>query len=133
MRESLEVRVPMLDEDLFQFGLSIPHHLKVRDQIGKRVLREVARRKLPLDVAEKPKMGFALPVDRWLDSEFRQHLGKCLLGPSSQLPKIFRPEVYRPIVELFCAVEAIPYLSRRDCYRRVMMLLAAHLALSKAS
>ena len=29
MRESLEVRVPMLDEELFAFGLSLPHRLKV--------------------------------------------------------------------------------------------------------
>src|SRR2546423_14690473 len=30
MRESLEVRVPMLDEDLVAFGLSLPHHLKAQ-------------------------------------------------------------------------------------------------------
>ena len=29
MKESLEVRVPMLDEDLMAFGLSLPHQLKV--------------------------------------------------------------------------------------------------------
>src|SRR5262249_48249043 len=47
MRESLEVRVPMLDEELFVFGLSLPHNLKVNGRTCKRVLREVAKHRLP--------------------------------------------------------------------------------------
>ena len=42
MRESLEVRVPMLDEDLFAFGLSLSHACKVEGRSSKRVLRAVA-------------------------------------------------------------------------------------------
>jgi asparagine synthase (glutamine-hydrolysing) len=41
MKESLEVRVPMLDEDLFAFGLALPHYLKVNQWTCKRVLRAV--------------------------------------------------------------------------------------------
>ena len=37
MKESLEVRVPMLDEELFAFGLSLPHSLKVKGRTCKRV------------------------------------------------------------------------------------------------
>src|SRR5262249_27234217 len=36
MKESLEIRVPMLDEDLFAFGLSLPLHLKVKGRTCKR-------------------------------------------------------------------------------------------------
>lgn len=133
MRESLEVRVPMLDEDLFDFGLSLPHFLKVKDRTGKRVLREVARRKLPLSVAQKAKMGFALPVDTWLDADFRECLKDSLLGSSSKLPEFFRPEAYKPLVDSFCSGRTHPHLSRRETYGRVIMLLAVHLALANPS
>ena len=58
MRESLEVRVPMLDEDLFAFGLSLPHACKVEGRSPKKVLRAVAERWLPASIARKPKWGF---------------------------------------------------------------------------
>ena len=46
MKESLEVRVPMLDEELFAFGLSLPHRLKVDGRTCKRVLRAIAQRQV---------------------------------------------------------------------------------------
>src|SRR5207253_4149153 len=58
MKESLEVRVPMLDEDLFAFDLSLPYHLKVNGRTCKRASRAVAARRLPDAVANKPKWGF---------------------------------------------------------------------------
>jgi asparagine synthase (glutamine-hydrolysing) len=133
MRESLEVRVPMLDEDLFQFALTLPHELKVKNGTGKRILREIARRKLPLNVAEKPKMGFAIPVDTWLNQEFRDELKECLLGPGSRLPEFFRPEAYRPLVKSFCSGRSHAGLSRRESYGRIIMLLSVHLAIANPS
>jgi asparagine synthase (glutamine-hydrolysing) len=129
MRESLEVRVPMLDEALFAFGLSLPHSLKVKGQIGKRVLRAVAKSWLPPAVASKPKRGFEIPVDNWVHADFKIRLRDTLLGPSSQLPEFFRPEVYRPLVEAFCEGRPCPGISRQGLYQRAIMLLSVHLAL----
>jgi asparagine synthase (glutamine-hydrolysing) len=130
MKESLEVRVPMLDEDLFAFGLSLPHGLKANGQTCKRVLRAVAQRWLPPPVANKPKWGFGIPVDGWVDTAFKMRLKDTLLGPTSRLPDCFRPEAYRPIVEAFCTDRACPHISRQGLYQRAIMLLAVHLALS---
>jgi asparagine synthetase B (glutamine-hydrolysing) len=47
MRHSLEVRVPMLDEELIDFGLNLPHEFRVRSRVGKRILRRLAEEKLP--------------------------------------------------------------------------------------
>ena len=129
MKHSLEVRVPMLDEDLFAFGLSLPHKLKVRHQIGKVVLREIARRKLPRQVAKKPKQGFALPVDKWVNGDFKLRLNDALLGSNSTLSEYFNPQVYRPIVEAFCTGRDHPNLSRRALYVRTIMLLSLQLVL----
>ncbi len=129
MRESLEVRVPMLDEDLFDFGLSLPQGLKVSGRTGKRILRAVAERWLPPAVAQKPKWGFGVPVDEWVDRAFKIRLGEILLGSSSRLPEFFHPEAYRPIVEAFCSGRTHSSLSRQGLYQRAIMLLSVHLAL----
>src|SRR5262249_40123057 len=78
MKESLEVRVPMLDEDLFAFSLSLPRHIKVKGRTCKRVLREVAKRRLRAAVANKPKWGFAIPLDTWINADFKTRLGDAL-------------------------------------------------------
>ena len=131
MRESLEVRVPMLDEDLFAFGLSLPHRLKVNHRTCKRVLRAVAKRKLPPSVANKPKWGFAIPVDSWVDAGFKANLRDVLLSPSSKLSEYFRPEAYRPMIEAFCKGSEYPGIDRQGLYHRAIMLLSVHLALSR--
>src|SRR5262249_37479158 len=102
MRESLEVRVPMLDEDLFAFGLSLPHNLKVNGRTCKIVLRAVAKGKLPSEIANKSKRGFGIPVDAWVDTAFKANLRDTLLGPSSKLPEFFLPDAYQPMVKAFC-------------------------------
>jgi asparagine synthase (glutamine-hydrolysing) len=115
MRQSMEVRVPFLDEDLFEFGLSLPQKLKVDGRTCKKVLRSVAHRRLPLPVASKAKWGFMIPVDTWLDRDSRSFLRDALLSRSSQLPEFFEPAVYTPWIEAFCD------------HQRVMMLLSVEL------
>lgn len=129
MKEGLELRVPMLDEDLFAFGLSLPHALKVKGRLCKRVLRRLAVLKLPRRVAEKPKRGFGVPLDTWVDDGFRPALRETLLGGPSKLPEFFHRSVYRPIVEAFCEDRPCPGISRQGLYQRAIMLLAAHVAL----
>ena len=123
MRASLEIRVPMLDEDLFAFGLTLPHRLKVSRSKGKAVLRQVASRRIPV-VADHPKHGFGVPFDTWVDDAFRARYRDTVLDPGSQLGTYLDPAAYRPIVEAFCAQEALPVLSRQGLYQRAFMLLA---------
>src|SRR5262249_5780723 len=123
----------MLDEDLFAFGLSLPHRLKVNGRTCKRVLRAVAKRRLPPSVANKPKWGFAIPVDSWVDAGFKARLKDTLLGSSSRLPEFFRPEVYQPMIEAFCKGSPCPSIPRQGLYQRAIMLLSVHLALGSNS
>jgi asparagine synthase (glutamine-hydrolysing) len=129
MKESLEVRVPLLDENLLELGLSLPHSLKVQERTPKLVLRTIAKRQLPLDVVNKPKQGFAVPVDSWVDSNFKRRLRETLLSSGSEVSEFFRPEAYRPIVEAFCDSRPYPGVHRSGLYRRAIMLLSVDLAL----
>jgi asparagine synthase (glutamine-hydrolysing) len=130
MMESLEVRVPMLDESLVNFGLSLPYRLKVKGNLCKRVLRDVAALRLPAAVATKPKRGFAIPVDVWVNSAFKRRLRDTLLGRVSRLPDVFDRNVYQPWVESFCSDQTCVGLSRSALYSRAILLLTVHLALS---
>jgi asparagine synthase (glutamine-hydrolysing) len=131
MKESLEIRVPMLDEDLFAFGLSLPHRLKVNGRTCKTILREIANRKIPLAVAKKPKRGFGIPMDTWVDADFKEQVRDTLLGPTSELSDLFRPEAYRLGVEAFCNGRRRPDMSREGLYQTIIMLLSLQLALGR--
>ena len=71
MSVSLEVRVPFLDPDLFQFAWGLSHSDRVREGQGKWILRELLRRDLPDNLIDRPKMGFGIPVGQWLRGPLR--------------------------------------------------------------
>jgi asparagine synthase (glutamine-hydrolysing) len=71
MAHSLEVRCPLLDYRLIEFGVRLPDELKIRGGAGKLPLRELAARRLPEAVRRQPKRGFSIPAARWLRHELR--------------------------------------------------------------
>jgi asparagine synthase (glutamine-hydrolysing) len=132
MRHSLEVRVPMLDEDLIEFGLTLPHNLRVEGRKGKRVLRTVAARHLAQPVVERPKQGFTVPVDRWVSPAAKDAIRDTLLAASSPIAEHFHRGVYAPWVEGFCRGQPVAGISPGGLHQRVMMLIALDLALRDA-
>jgi len=69
MANSLEVRLPFLDLEVVELALSLPADLRVRGRETKVLLRKVAAEHLPKSITDRPKHGFAVPVDSWLRSE----------------------------------------------------------------
>ncbi|HEU4879637.1 MAG TPA: asparagine synthase C-terminal domain-containing protein, partial [Gemmatimonadaceae bacterium] len=74
MAESLEVRSAFLDSKLATYALSLPARFKVTGAMGKLVLREALRERLPQEVLAAPKRGFNLPVRDWLGRSFWNEL-----------------------------------------------------------
>jgi asparagine synthase (glutamine-hydrolysing) len=132
MKEGLEVRVPMLDEQLFAFGLTLPHRLKVNGRTGKVILRQIADRTLPREIASKPKMGFALPMDTWVSDSFKAQARQYLLDRGSPLNSYLERSAFAPMVEAFADGKQLQGVSRRGLYRRVVTLLSLQLSLNSA-
>ncbi|MBR1156994.1 asparagine synthase (glutamine-hydrolyzing) [Bradyrhizobium sp. JYMT SZCCT0428] len=66
MSVSLETRVPFLDKDVVEFSCEVPPDYKVRNGEGKWLVRQVLDRHVPKSLIDRPKMGFAIPLDEWL-------------------------------------------------------------------
>jgi asparagine synthase (glutamine-hydrolysing) len=71
MDVGLEVRAPMLDPEVIACAWRTPLSLKVRDGLGKHILREVLYRHVPPALIERPKSGFGVPLGRWLRGPLR--------------------------------------------------------------
>lgn len=82
MASSLEVRAPFLDPEVFSAAWRLPLSLRLDQGEGKRVLRDILYRHVPRSLIERPKMGFAVPLDDWLRGPLREW-AESLLSPSS--------------------------------------------------
>lgn len=69
MANSLELRVPFLDKELFKQSLSIPSKYKVNDQTTKYALRKASERVIPENWAKRPKKGFPVPFTIWIKED----------------------------------------------------------------
>jgi asparagine synthase (glutamine-hydrolysing) len=78
MAASLETRAPFLDARVVTAAWELPLELKIADGKGKQALRSILDRYVPRDLIERPKQGFAIPLDRWLRGALRQW-GESLL------------------------------------------------------
>ena len=92
MASSLELRAPMLDHRLVDLGLSLPTELKICGGRGKAILREAFGPLLPAGVFRRPKLGFGVPLGRWLREDLREILCETLLDPGLEARGIFRSE-----------------------------------------
>ena len=69
MANSLELRVPFLDKEVFKVASKLPTKLRCNKQNTKYAMRKAAARHLPIETAEKEKLGFPVPTRVWLRDE----------------------------------------------------------------
>jgi asparagine synthase (glutamine-hydrolysing) len=117
MASSLEVRAPFVDPRLIEFAARLPTDLKIRGRRLKYLLRKVASRYIPAEVARLPKQGFGFPVGRWMRQDLRQLVTQRLENSRFVEDGIFRQEYLQDIVREHMS-------GKRDHSYRLWLLLS---------
>ena len=92
MANSLELRVPFLDKEVFKVASTIPTDLRVNKYNTKYAMRQAALRHLPEQTAQKEKLGFPVPTRVWLRDEHYYSIVKDLFT-SATAEKFFNTDI----------------------------------------
>jgi asparagine synthase (glutamine-hydrolysing) len=72
MANSLELRSPLLDVNVVEWGVSLPRKYKIKGFETKHILKDVARSLVPGELIDRPKMGFGIPRAEWLRTGMKE-------------------------------------------------------------
>ena len=93
MYVSLETRVPLLDPQVADVAWDTPLEVHRRDGRGKWLLRQVLSRYVPVELFDRPKGGFSIPLAQWLRGELKGWAEDLLEPARLRREGIFEPTV----------------------------------------
>lgn len=128
MLNSVEYRVPLLDEDLSDFALSIPFDQKSDLRATKKILRNIHSKIYPANTSSAPKKGFTIPLDSSLSKEDFKIIKENITSSGSFLNEYISREY---VSFLFDVLEkkrsADDQISRAGVYQRILMFYSLNL------
>lgn len=129
MINGVEFRLPMLDEDLVDFSLSVPFSQKSNLINHKLILRKIHNTLYPGFTSRLKKKGFSIPLDRWLGTENLDSMRQFILRDDGIVLKYVKSEY---IDVLFDGLDRENnqerrYCSRASTYQRIFILYALQL------
>ena len=101
MAHSLEVRVPLIDDDIVEHVLSLPKGWEVELGWPKQLLTKSLDDILPEFILNLPKQGFQLPMDCWLKNELKSVVDSVFLSNDNNrlMPSKYMQEIYRKFTQ----------------------------------
>ena len=98
MANSLEARSPFLDHYVMEFCARLPASYKLRGTRLKHLLKRVGAGLLPPETLTRRKMGFGVPVGRWMRGELRSWMEDLLLSPRALKRGYFEADALRQLM-----------------------------------
>src|SRR4051794_3554200 len=117
MAESVELRVPFLDEDLVQLVESMDPSMKVHGRTGKWIHKQAMSRLLPDEIVNRRKLGWETPLGKWLRAELKPLLEEVLLGEGELCRTVFDEAELRRLI-------AVHERGERDLTKQLFLLLS---------
>ena len=105
MANSLELRSPLLDVNVVEWGVSLPHKYKIKGFETKHILKDVARSLVPADLIDRPKMGFGIPRAEWLRTGMREMVIDTLTDTTATQRGWFNSTEVREVINIHMAGE----------------------------
>lgn len=99
MANGLELRSPMLDVNVVEWGLSLPHKYKIKGLETKHILKDVARSLVPAKLIDRPKMGFGIPRAEWLRSGMKEMVLETLTDTTATQRGWFNQIEVKKVIE----------------------------------
>jgi asparagine synthase (glutamine-hydrolysing) len=97
MAVSLETRIPPLDRRVAEFAWRLPQDMRWRGGKGKWALREILYRHVPQELVDRPKKGFSVPLDRWLQGPLKTWANDLLSPARLKRQGLLRPATVQQI------------------------------------
>lgn len=99
MAHSLEVREPLMDHQLIEWLATLPSSLKIQGGEGKAVFKKAFEPLLPHDLLYRPKMGFSVPLAKWLRGPLAQRMRESVLSPRMLASGYFNADTLQTLVK----------------------------------
>jgi asparagine synthase (glutamine-hydrolysing) len=131
MQHSLEVRVPFLDSKVIDFALNLSPDLKMRNGVQKYLLKEVLYDYAPKSFFDRPKWGFAVPIEEWLRGKLSYLIDEYLSPAKIEQGGILNNEAVQQYVKKFREGEYFRYYRIWLLIVLQKWLFEKHLALAK--
>ncbi|TAF65984.1 MAG: asparagine synthase (glutamine-hydrolyzing) [Cytophagales bacterium] len=112
MSVSLEGRDPLLDYRIFEYSFTLPHHLKFRNGQKKYILKQLAHQYIPEKLLNRPKMGFGIPIYKWLKSDLSYLIEEYLSEQVIKEQDIFDYDQLAKLLALLKKDDPSEYFSR---------------------
>ena len=74
MSVSLEGREPFLDHRIIDWVATLPDEFKYQNGVKKHILKEIVHQYIPKHMMDRPKMGFAIPIAKWMNQELKERI-----------------------------------------------------------
>ena len=99
MAVSLEARAPLLDHKFIEFAAKIPAELKLKNGATKYIFKKAVRSFVPDGILDRPKQGFGVPIDVWINEQLRPRIRETLQAKQTSERGIFEPKYIETLLE----------------------------------
>ena len=101
MKYSLETRVPILDHRIIEFALNLDENLKIKDGNQKYLLKQILYDYVPEKIFDRPKRGFSIPLQKWLQEDLNYLITENLSKASIESAGIVKFEYVQQLLKRF--------------------------------
>ncbi|MCU7551303.1 asparagine synthase (glutamine-hydrolyzing) [Chitinophagaceae bacterium LB-8] len=116
MSASLEGREPFLDQSVIEWAAQLPNEFKYHGGDKKYIIKQIVYQYIPKDIMDRKKMGFAIPVQKWLNEELKDLVQEYLSERALSKHGMFSNAYVQKMVSSF-------FEGRTDLYLKIWYLL----------